>query len=117
MHFAKTSTLNKDLKLNNSSSTPPSVAHSPITMLLPPPPPPPPINYPQSSTVCNAKQLGKLKRFLTTLQQFAADISPDISDRVRQLILELIVKYLLSILLFAKILPFFLPPQELNNIC
>jgi hypothetical protein len=88
----KHSGLTKSLKSNNSSTSSPSVVHSPAAMLLPPPPPPPPTNLPQSSTVCNAKQLGKLKRFLTTLQQFAADISPDISDRVRHLILDLIVR-------------------------
>lgn len=66
---------------------------------LPPPATPP---LPQarlaSSTVAiqnaatnGAKQLNKLKRFLTTLQQFASDISPEINERVKHLILNLIV--------------------------
>ncbi len=41
----------------------------------------------------NSKQLSKLKRFLTTLQQFAADISPEIGDHVRNLVLSLVVSY------------------------
>lgn len=38
-----------------------------------------------------AKQLSKLKRFLTTLQQFAVDISPETGERVRALVLNLVV--------------------------
>ncbi|RNA03570.1 CBFA2T1 isoform X3 [Brachionus plicatilis] len=37
-----------------------------------------------------AKQLSKLKRFLTTLQQFAVDISPETGERVRGLVLNLV---------------------------
>jgi hypothetical protein len=44
-----------------------------------------------NSAVTGAKQLSKLKRFLTTLQQFASDISPEIGDRVRNLVLSLVV--------------------------
>jgi hypothetical protein len=40
-----------------------------------------------------ARRLCKLKRFLTTLQQFAADISPEIGDQVRNLILSLVVSW------------------------
>lgn len=40
---------------------------------------------------CGARQLSKLKRFLTTLQQFGSDISPEIGDRVRTLVLGLVV--------------------------
>lgn len=40
---------------------------------------------------CGARQLGKLKRFLTTLQQFGRDISPEIGARVRSLVLGLVV--------------------------
>ena len=60
-------------------------------------PPPPPIftvsNRLSGTTVSTngAKQLSKLKRFLTTLQQFASDISPEINERVKSLILNLIV--------------------------
>lgn len=39
----------------------------------------------------SARQLSKLKRFLTTLQQFASDISPEIGERVCTLVLALIV--------------------------
>ena len=57
--------------------------------------PSPPANtqhMPQvNSAVTGAKQLSKLKRFLTTLQQFASDISPEIGDRVRNLVLSLVV--------------------------
>ena len=45
-----------------------------------------------------AKQLNKLKRFLTTLQQFASDISPEINERVKHLILNLIVSLNNSVL-------------------
>jgi hypothetical protein len=70
------------------------------SVFLPPPPlPSPPLQQQQPMTSNSqqmpasfgAKQLNKLKRFLTTLQQFAADISPEIGDRVRNLILSLIV--------------------------
>ncbi|NXT73526.1 MTG16 protein, partial [Zapornia atra] len=37
-----------------------------------------------------ARQLSKLKRFLTTLQQFGNDISPEIGERVRTLVLGLV---------------------------
>ncbi|XP_066962656.1 protein CBFA2T1 isoform X2 [Macrobrachium rosenbergii] len=36
------------------------------------------------------RQISKVRRFLTTLHQFAADISPDVGDRVRHLILGLL---------------------------
>uniref|UniRef100_A0A2K6EIF7 TAFH domain-containing protein n=1 Tax=Propithecus coquereli TaxID=379532 RepID=A0A2K6EIF7_PROCO len=39
---------------------------------------------------CGARQLSKLKRFLTTLQQFGSDISPEIGERVRTLVLGLV---------------------------
>ena len=44
-----------------------------------------------SSNGGGANQLNKLKRFLSTVQQFADDISPDIGDRVRVLVLALVV--------------------------
>ncbi|KAG9352997.1 hypothetical protein JZ751_017573, partial [Albula glossodonta] len=37
-----------------------------------------------------ARQLSKLKRFLTTLQQFGNDISPEIGESVRSLVLALV---------------------------
>lgn len=40
---------------------------------------------------CGARQLSKLKRFLSTLQQFGSDISPEIGERVRMLVLGLVV--------------------------
>ncbi|XP_010134819.1 PREDICTED: protein CBFA2T2-like, partial [Buceros rhinoceros silvestris] len=39
---------------------------------------------------CGARQLSKLKRFLTTLQQFGNDISPEIGEKVRTLVLALV---------------------------
>ncbi|KAJ8415810.1 hypothetical protein AAFF_G00403670 [Aldrovandia affinis] len=39
---------------------------------------------------CGARQLSKLKRFLTTLQQFGNDISLEIGERVRALVLGLV---------------------------
>ncbi|XP_072926625.1 protein CBFA2T1 isoform X6 [Hemitrygon akajei] len=44
----------------------------------------------QLPVTCAAKQLTKLKRFLTTVQQFANDISPEIGERVRSLVLGLV---------------------------
>ena len=45
----------------------------------------------QLPPACGARQLSKLKRFLTTLQQFGSDISPEIGERVRTLVLGLVV--------------------------
>jgi len=45
----------------------------------------------QLPPACGARQLSKLKRFLTTLQQFGADISPGVGDHVRALVLALVV--------------------------
>ena len=42
----------------------------------------------------NVRQITKLKRFLTTLYQFAFEISSEISDRVRLLIISLVVSKL-----------------------
>lgn len=53
----------------------------------------------QLPPACGARQLCKLKRFLTTLQQFGNDISPEIGERVRSLVLGLVVSFCL--------LPFF----------
>ncbi|XP_047566052.1 protein CBFA2T3 isoform X1 [Lutra lutra] len=39
---------------------------------------------------CGTRQLSKLKRFLTALQQFGTDISPEIGARVRTLVLGLV---------------------------
>ncbi|XP_021382603.2 protein CBFA2T3 isoform X2 [Lonchura striata] len=44
----------------------------------------------QLPPACGARQLSKLKRFLTTLQQFGNDISPEIGERVRTLVLGLV---------------------------
>lgn len=46
----------------------------------------------QLPPACGARQLSKLKRFLTTLQQFGSDISPEIGERVRTLVLGLVVR-------------------------
>ena len=48
-------------------------------------------NGSQLPPTCGARQLSKLKRFLTTLQQFGSDISPEIGERVRSLIVSLVV--------------------------
>ncbi|XP_015213638.2 protein CBFA2T1 isoform X6 [Lepisosteus oculatus] len=72
--------------------------------LTPPTMPPPPTTQgvPRTSSftpttsnqqlppACGARQLSKLKRFLTTLQQFGNDISPEIGERVRTLVLGLV---------------------------
>lgn len=88
---------NSDVKLIQTPPLPP----------LPTPPPPSAIpavaNRSSISTPVSqngAKQLSKLKRFLTTLQQFASDISPEINDRVKHLILNLIVSFFLGFNLF-----------------
>ena len=44
----------------------------------------------QAAVVSGAKQLNKLKRFLTTLLQFSSDISPEISECVKGLTLGLV---------------------------
>lgn len=51
----------------------------------------------QLPPACGARQLCKLKRFLTTLQQFGNDISPEIGERVRSLVLGLVVSFCLCI--------------------
>lgn len=48
-------------------------------------------NVSQLPPACGARQLSKLKRFLTTLQQFGSDISPEIGERVRGLVMNLVV--------------------------
>ncbi|GAB6022585.1 core-binding factor, runt domain, alpha subunit 2 [Chamberlinius hualienensis] len=42
------------------------------------------------ATTCGTRQLSKVKRFLTTLQQFGSDISPEAGERVRGLIFNLV---------------------------
>uniref|UniRef100_A0A8C5QZR2 CBFA2/RUNX1 partner transcriptional co-repressor 2 n=1 Tax=Leptobrachium leishanense TaxID=445787 RepID=A0A8C5QZR2_9ANUR len=44
----------------------------------------------QLPATCGVRQLSKLKRFLTTLQQFGNDISPEIGEKVRTLVLALV---------------------------
>lgn len=76
--------------------------HSPPTLNGAPSPPQRFSNGPASSSsssltnqqlpaTCGARQLSKLKRFLTTLQQFGNDISPEIGEKVRTLVLALVV--------------------------
>lgn len=48
----------------------------------------------QLPPACGARQLSKLKRFLTTLQQFGMDISPEIGEHVRGLVLALVNSHL-----------------------
>lgn len=77
-------------------------SHSPTALNGAPSPPNGFSNGPSSSSssslanqqlppACGARQLSKLKRFLTTLQQFGNDISPEIGERVRTLVLGLVV--------------------------
>ncbi|CAN8000604.1 unnamed protein product, partial [Ixodes hexagonus] len=42
------------------------------------------------SLLLGARQLNKVKRFLTTLQQFGSDVAPDVGERVHALILGLV---------------------------
>ncbi|XP_023675944.1 protein CBFA2T1 isoform X3 [Paramormyrops kingsleyae] len=76
-------------------------SHSPTALNGAPSPPNGFSNSPSSSSssslanqqlppACGARQLSKLKRFLTTLQQFGNDISPEIGERVRTLVLGLV---------------------------
>ncbi|XP_074543065.1 protein CBFA2T1 isoform X1 [Halichoeres trimaculatus] len=89
----------------NSSYTPTTLtngsSHSPTALNGAPSPPNGYSNGPSSSSssslanqqlppACGARQLSKLKRFLTTLQQFGNDISPEIGERVRTLVLGLV---------------------------
>ena len=80
-------------------------SHSPTALNGAPSPPNGFSNGPSSSSssslanqqlppACGARQLSKLKRFLTTLQQFGNDISPEIGERVRTLVLGLVVSQL-----------------------
>ncbi|MEQ2177731.1 Protein CBFA2T1 [Goodea atripinnis] len=80
-------------------------SHSPTALNGAPSPPNGYSNGPSSSSssslanqqlppACGARQLSKLKRFLTTLQQFGNDISPEIGERVRTLVLGLVVSSL-----------------------
>uniref|UniRef100_A0A3Q0SVC1 CBFA2/RUNX1 partner transcriptional co-repressor 3 n=1 Tax=Amphilophus citrinellus TaxID=61819 RepID=A0A3Q0SVC1_AMPCI len=65
----------------------------------------------QLPPACGARQLCKLKRFLTTLQQFGNDISPEIGERVRSLVLGLVVScaYTYTTIYLDTCLPSFLP--------
>lgn len=75
--------------------------HSPSLLNGAPSPPQRSSNGPSSSSssslanqqlpaTCGVRQLSKLKRFLTTLQQFGNDISPEIGEKVRTLVLALV---------------------------
>ncbi|XP_023692145.1 protein CBFA2T2 isoform X1 [Paramormyrops kingsleyae] len=76
------------------------INNSPPTLNAVPSPPQHYSNGPPSSSsslanqqlpaTCGARQLSKLKRFLTTLQQFGSDISPEIGESVRSLVLALV---------------------------
>lgn len=66
--------------MNGRTPSPSALVNSSMNQQLPP--------------ACGARQLSKLKRFLTTLQQFGSDISPDIGERVRTLVLGLVNSHL-----------------------
>ncbi|XP_021272095.1 protein CBFA2T2 isoform X2 [Numida meleagris] len=83
------------------TALPNGMNHSPPTLNGAPSPPQRFGNGPASSSsssltnqqlpaTCGARQLSKLKRFLTTLQQFGNDISPEIGEKVRTLVLALV---------------------------
>ncbi|XP_017590613.1 PREDICTED: protein CBFA2T2 [Corvus brachyrhynchos] len=83
------------------TALPNGINHSPPTLNGAPSPPQRFSNGPSSSSsssltnqqlpaTCGARQLSKLKRFLTTLQQFGNDISPEIGEKVRTLVLALV---------------------------
>ena len=76
--------------INGTHSTSPNRAVSPSLA-----------NGSQLPPTCGARQLSKLKRFLTTLQQFGSDISPEIGERVRTLIVNLVVSYKNTLILFV----------------
>ncbi|XP_077191391.1 protein CBFA2T2 isoform X3 [Paroedura picta] len=84
-----------------NSDVPNGMNHSPPTLNGAKSPPQRFSNGPSSSSsssltnqqlpaTCGARQLSKLKRFLTTLQQFGNDISPEIGEKVRTLVLALV---------------------------
>ncbi|XP_074646012.1 protein CBFA2T1-like [Tubulanus polymorphus] len=66
--------------MNGRTPSPPSMGNTTSSQQLPP--------------ACGARQLSKLKRFLTTLMQFGSDISPEIGERVRTLVLGLVNSHL-----------------------
>lgn len=68
--------------INGGTMSPNLLVNSSVSQQLPP--------------ACGARQLSKLKRFLTTLQQFGSDISPEIGERVRTLVLALVVSKILE---------------------
>uniref|UniRef100_A0A671QZD7 Protein CBFA2T3-like n=1 Tax=Sinocyclocheilus anshuiensis TaxID=1608454 RepID=A0A671QZD7_9TELE len=94
LNYAKTSSGSLSSVLNGSSHSPTALNGAPST-------PNGFSNGPATSSTaslptqqlppaCGARQLCKLKRFLTTLQQFGNDISPEIGERVRSLVLGLV---------------------------
>ena len=76
--------------MNGRTPSPPSLSSTVANQQLPP--------------ACGARQLSKLKRFLTTLQQFGSDISPEIGERVRSLVLGLVVSYCHYSFVFKKVI-------------
>ncbi|XP_043382488.1 protein CBFA2T3 isoform X5 [Chelonia mydas] len=70
--------------LNGAPSTPNGFSNGPATSSTAS------LSTHQLPPACGARQLSKLKRFLTTLQQFGNDISPEIGERVRTLVLGLV---------------------------
>ncbi|XP_048371942.1 protein CBFA2T3 isoform X6 [Sphaerodactylus townsendi] len=70
--------------INGAPSTPNGFSNGPATSSTAS------LSNHQLPPACGARQLSKLKRFLTTLQQFGNDISPEIGERVRTLVLGLV---------------------------
>ncbi|KAF0884738.1 MTG16 protein, partial [Crocuta crocuta] len=70
--------------VNGAPSTPSGFSNGPATSCTAS------LSTQQLPPACGARQLSKLKRFLTTLQQFGSDISPEIGARVRTLVLGLV---------------------------
>ncbi|CAL1538578.1 unnamed protein product [Lymnaea stagnalis] len=86
---------------SNSSMSGVNGSHSPHSTMNGRTPSPPILGSLMNSSsgqqlppACGARQLSKLKRFLTTLQQFGSDISPEIGERVRTLVLGLVNSHL-----------------------
>ncbi|XP_041047460.1 protein CBFA2T3-like isoform X2 [Carcharodon carcharias] len=70
--------------ISRASSTPNGFSNGPATSTTAS------LTNQQLPPACGARQLCKLKRFLTALQQFANDLSPEIGERVRSLVLGLV---------------------------
>ncbi|XP_008564090.1 PREDICTED: protein CBFA2T3 isoform X2 [Galeopterus variegatus] len=80
--------------MNGSSHSPTATSGAPSTpsglSSSPASPPTAALCTQHPPPACGARQLSKLKRFLTALRQFGGDISPETGERVRTLVLGLV---------------------------